>query len=102
MATENLLADVRSRLRARVSGPDATFGFVIGGQLFELRIRECAVSITGVPFLTPQRDATITMTEDVLRGLMAGEINPTMGLLSGKFKVEGNMTAARRIGDLFS
>ena len=42
-------------------------------------------------------DCTIAMTLENLNAMLAGELNPTTGFMSGKLKVTGDMSIAMRL-----
>ena len=41
------------------------------------------------------------MSEEVFRKLVARQQNPITGVMTGKIKVKGDMTAARKLGQIF-
>ena len=45
-------------------------------------------------------DCTIKLALDDLEDLVAGELNPTMAFMSGKIKVEGDMSVAMALSQL--
>ena len=45
-------------------------------------------------------DCTVKLSLDDLDSLIAGDLNPTMALMSGKIKVEGDMTVAMALSQL--
>lgn len=45
-------------------------------------------------------DCTITISEENLADLLAGELNPTMAFMSGKIKVAGDMSVAMKLGSI--
>ncbi|ESY50231.1 MULTISPECIES: SCP2 sterol-binding domain-containing protein [unclassified Mesorhizobium] len=45
-------------------------------------------------------DCTIKLSLDDLDSLIAGDLNPTMAFMSGKIKVEGDMSAAMALSQL--
>lgn len=44
-----------------------------------------------------EADCTIRISRENLVALMTGKLNPTMGFMSGKFKVEGDMSVALKL-----
>ncbi|MBD0414446.1 SCP2 sterol-binding domain-containing protein [Oryzicola mucosus] len=45
-------------------------------------------------------DCTIKLSLDDLESLIAGELNPTMAFMTGKIKVEGDMSVAMALSQL--
>lgn len=45
-------------------------------------------------------DCTIKLSLDNLEALLAGELNPTMAFMSGKIKIEGDMSVAMALSQL--
>jgi len=47
-----------------------------------------------------ETDCTIRLALDDLEDLVSGELNPTMAFMSGKIKVEGDMSVAMALSQL--
>ena len=45
-------------------------------------------------------DCTIKLSLDNLEALIAGDLNPTMAFMTGKLKVEGDMSVAMQLSQL--
>ena len=45
-------------------------------------------------------DCTIKLSKENLEEMMAGELNPTMAYMSGKLKIEGDMTVAMQLSQV--
>lgn len=45
-------------------------------------------------------DCTVKLSLDDLDSLIAGDLNPTMAFMSGKIKIEGDMTVAMALSQL--
>lgn len=45
-------------------------------------------------------DCTITISKDDFEALTAGELNPTMAFMTGKLKVDGDMTIAMQLSQV--
>lgn len=56
-----------------------------------------AVSTTDGP-----ADCTIKLSLDDLESLISGDLNPTMAFMSGKLKIEGDMSVAMALSQLLS
>ncbi len=49
-----------------------------------------------------EADVTLIISEENFEGLMDGSLNPQMAFMMGKLKVDGDMSLALKLGDLFS
>ena len=47
-------------------------------------------------------DCTIKLSLDDLESLIAGDLNPTMAFMSGKLKIEGDMSVAMALSQLLA
>lgn len=45
-------------------------------------------------------DCTITISKDDFEALAAGELNPTMAFMTGKLKVDGDMSIAMQLSQI--
>lgn len=45
-------------------------------------------------------DCTITLSKDDFEALMAGDLNPTMAFMTGKLKVDGDMSVAMQLSQV--
>lgn len=43
-------------------------------------------------------DCTMTASADTLQGMLKGDVNPTAAFMSGKLRVEGDMSMAMKLG----
>lgn len=84
------------------SGIDSVMRFVIDGA-GELTI-DCSKSppqaTTGPSDVSA--DVTVTAAEDVFSDLLAGALNPTAAYMSGKLKIDGDMSAAMKLASALS
>jgi len=101
LISDSVLAEIRGKLKPRIIGPDTTFGFVVDNQPYVITVRDGIVRSDSTPFLPPARDVTITLNGETLSAIMAGRQEPMAAYLTGKIKVEGSLTIARRVGELF-
>ena len=45
-------------------------------------------------------DCTITLSRDDFESLMAGDLNPTMAFMTGKLKIDGDMSIAMQLSQV--
>jgi putative sterol carrier protein len=88
--------DIAEKIRARVEsgGFDRSVKFDTGTDGVIL-IDGATISTTDGP-----ADCTIKLSLDDLESLVAGDLNPTMAFMSGKIKIEGDMTVAMALSQL--
>ena len=88
--------DIAEKIRARVEsgGFDRSVKFDTGADGVIL-IDGATISTTDAP-----TDCTVKISLDDLDSLIAGDLNPTMAFMSGKIKVEGDMTVAMALSQL--
>ena len=88
--------EIAERMRPRVenSGFDRSVKFDTGS--------DGVIVIDGQTVSTTdsEADCTIKLALDDLEDLVAGELNPTMAFMSGKIKVEGDMSVAMALSQL--
>ena len=88
--------EIAERMRPRVenSGFDRSVKFDTGS--------DGVIVIDGQTVSTAdsETDCTIKIALDDLEELVAGELNPTMAFMSGKIKVEGDMSVAMALSQL--
>lgn len=82
--------DIADKIRSRVesSGFDRSVKFDTGA--------DGVIVIDGATISTADAatDCTIKLSLDDLDSLIAGDLNPTMAFMTGKIKVEGDMSVA--------
>lgn len=90
--------DIADRIKAQVEqgGFDRSVKFDTGADGVIL-VDGGAVSTADGP-----ADCTIKLSLDDLESLIAGDLNPTMAFMSGKIKVEGDMSVAMALSQLIS
>ncbi|MGY6694686.1 MAG: SCP2 sterol-binding domain-containing protein [Roseinatronobacter sp.] len=49
-----------------------------------------------------EADITMIASAETFRGILEGDVNPTMAFMSGKLKIEGNMGMAMKLGAALS
>jgi putative sterol carrier protein len=90
------IQDIAEKLKPQVAGAgfDRSVKFDTGADGV-LLIDGATVSTTDGP-----ADCTIKLSLDDLESLIAGELNPTMAFMSGKLKIEGDMSVAMALSQL--
>jgi putative sterol carrier protein len=90
--------DIAEKIRARVEsgGFDRSVKFDTGADGV-IVIDGASISTTDGP-----TDCTIKLSLDDLESLIAGDLNPTMAFMSGKIKIEGDMTVAMALSQLIA
>ncbi|ESW67687.1 sterol-binding protein [Mesorhizobium sp. LSJC268A00] len=88
--------DIAEKMRSRVAsaGFEHSVKFDTGSNGV-IVIDGATVSTTDAP-----TDCTIKLSLDDLDSLIAGDLNPTMAFMSGKIKVEGDMSVAMALSQL--
>jgi putative sterol carrier protein len=88
--------EIADKISARVAGAgfDHSVKFDTGSDGV-IVIDGATVSTTDAP-----ADCTIKLSLDDLDSLIAGDLNPTMAFMTGKIKVEGDMTVAMALSQL--
>lgn len=56
----------------------------------------------GVRIADDEAEVTLTASPETFRGILEGDINPTMAFMSGKLKVDGAMGVAMQLGAALS
>ena len=90
------IQDVAEKMRARVegSGFDRSVKFDTGTDGI-IVIDGQSISTTDAP-----ADCTIKLSLDDLEALISGELNPTAAFMTGKIKVEGDMSVAMALSQV--
>ena len=90
------IQDVAEKMRARVesSGFDRSVKFDTGA--------DGVIVIDGQSISTADApaDCTIMLSLDDLEALISGELNPTAAFMTGKIKVEGDMSVAMALSQV--
>ena len=88
--------DIADRMKSRVesSGFDRSVKFDAGS--------DGVIVIDGSTISTAdsETDCTIKLSLEDLEDLVSGDLNPTMAFMSGKIKVEGDMSVAMALSQL--
>ncbi len=90
------LDTIADKLRERVasSGFDKSVKFDLGSDGIILVDGQTVSTEDGAA------DCTITISKEDFEALAAGELNPTMAFMSGKLKVDGDMSVAMQLSQI--
>lgn len=92
-----ILTHAIAALSAKLSdGFDGTAKFEITGE------GSIVVDADGVREGDDDTDVTMIASADTFRGILDGDVNPTMAFMTGKLKIEGNMGMAMKLGAALS
>lgn len=78
------------------SGFDGSVKFEITGE-GAVRLDENGASIDD-----SEADCTITADQDTFEGMMTGDVNPTTAFMTGKLKIDGDMSKAMALASVLS
>ncbi len=78
------------------AGFDGSVKFEIEGQ-GAVRLDENGASIDD-----SEADCTITADQETFEGMMTGEVNPTTAFMTGKLKIDGDMSKAMALASVLS
>lgn len=93
----DILTHAITALSARLSGGfDGTAKFEITGE------GTIMVDDAGVRAGDDAAEVTLIADAQTFRGIIEGDVNPTMAFMSGKLKVEGDMGMAMKLGAALS
>lgn len=92
------LAAAKAALEEKMGGAslDGSVKFEIEG-VGAVRIEGDAVEISDA-----EADCTLSADEDTFKGIMAGDLNPTGAFMSGRLKVDGDMSKAMALNAVLS
>ncbi|QPC85416.1 sterol-binding protein [Mesorhizobium sp. NBSH29] len=90
------IQDIANQMKAKVeaSGFERSVKFDTGPDGV-IVIDGTTISTTEAP-----TDCTVKLSMDDFESLLAGDLNPTMAFMSGKIKVEGDMSVAMSLSKL--
>lgn len=54
----------------------------------------------GVRAADEEAEVTLTSDSDTFRAILDGDLNPTSAFMTGKLKIDGDMSAAMRLGSV--
>jgi putative sterol carrier protein len=83
-------------LSAKITSFDGVAKFVIPGE------GAIMMDHDGVRAGDDPADVTMTAAADVFKGILSGDVNPTMAFMTGKLTVDGNMGLAMKLAGVLS
>ena len=100
METREFFETLESRVDAsKTAGVNKSYVFDIDGAgVWKVDVTDAGVNVTEGG---TDGDVTIRASEDTFRAIASGEQNPTTAYMTGKLKVDGDMSAALKLQKLF-
>lgn len=97
-AMSNVIEQGVEALNEKLGGEgfDGTAKFVIEGE------GEIVLDAEGARIGDDDTDVTLTASADTFRGMMEGNVNPTMAFMSGQLKIDGDMSVAMKLAAVMS
>jgi putative sterol carrier protein len=84
---------------ARTAGVNKSYVFDIeGAGVWKVDVTDAGVEVTEGG---GDADVTIHASEDTFRAIAEGKQNPTTAFMTGKLKIDGDMSAAMKLQNLF-
>lgn len=91
---ENALAAVKNKLEGAEIGASVKFSIDNEGSIM--------VDENGIRIEDSDADCTLIANFETVSELMNGELSPTSAFMSGRLKVEGSMSIAMKLSNIFS
>ena len=100
METREFFETLESRVDAsKTAGVNKSYVFDIDGAgVWKVDVTDAGVNVTEGG---TDGDVTIRASEDTFKAIANGEQNPTTAYMTGKLKVDGDMSAALKLQKLF-
>jgi len=100
METREFFETLESRVDAsKTAGVNKSYVFDIDGAgVWKVDVTDAGVNVTEGE---TDGDVTIRASEDTFKAIANGEQNPTTAYMTGKLKVDGDMSAALKLQKLF-
>jgi putative sterol carrier protein len=84
---------------SRTAGVNKSYVFDIeGAGVWKVDVTDAGVEVTEGG---GDADVTIHASEETFRGIAAGKQNPTTAFMTGKLRIDGDMSAAMKLQNLF-
>ena len=100
MEAREFFETLESRVDAsKTAGVNKSYVFDIDGAgVWKVDVTDAGVNVTEGG---TDGDVTIRASEDTFRAIASGEQNPTTAYMTGKLKIDGDMSAALKLQKLF-
>jgi putative sterol carrier protein len=92
----DIIAAAVTVLSAKVTSFDGIAKFVIPGE------GSIMMDPAGVRSADEPADVTMTAEADVFKGILSGDVNPTMAFMTGKLTIDGSMGLAMKLAGVLS
>jgi putative sterol carrier protein len=92
----DIIAAAVTVLSAKVTSFDGIAKFVIPGE------GSIMMDPAGVRAADEPADVTMTAEADVFKGILSGDVNPTMAFMTGKLTIDGSMGLAMKLAGVLS
>lgn len=92
------MLDKISEMAVNAAPIESSIKFNLGGDIIHL---DGTGSSNVVTSDDKDADCTITMTTEDFQGMLSGDLNPMMAFMSGKIKIDGDMSVAMKLQSLF-
>jgi putative sterol carrier protein len=101
VAARNFFANLESEVDpGQIEGLDHSYLFEIAAEgRWLVEVHDGGVAVTENP--TGGADVTFRMSAETFDRLLAGKQNPMVAYMTGKLKVDGDLSAARELQKLF-
>ena len=84
---------------ARTAGVNKSYLFVLDGAgVWKVDVTDAGIEVTEG---AGDADVTIRASEETFRAIAEGNQNPTTAFMTGKLKIDGDMSAAMKLQKLF-
>lgn len=94
--SETIAAAVAALKKKLPDGFDGVAKFVISGEGTIL------MDASGARAEDGEAEVSLIASAETFRGILSGEVNPTVAFMTGKLQVEGDMGAAIRLGSMLA
>lgn len=92
----DVMTQALAMLSDKLAGFDGSIKFVIED------MGTIMVDGAGVRAADEEAECTLTADADTLQGILSGDINPTSAFMTGKLKVDGDMSQAMKLGAMLA
>ena len=99
MSLEDITTEIRTKAQSmEANGKKVKIDLMGDGTIFI----DATTTPPTVSNIDDEADVTLNISEENFESLMDGSLNPQMAFMMGKLKIDGDMSLALKLGDLFS